>query len=693
MRLNRKISHSGFQKLTSFESFDTCLHDYHSQAIRDFCTGTYSKLGAIRKLTNSTLKRCEALEVVRALLTDRGLLFPQTRERYYLEPRHSLNRHEQSSGFYRQGLQNMGVDENTGYAERIHQFARQVWEERNPSISYDRIVQALAAMLDDDPEGRLPEIVAGVDAGYCKSELGQLEQSAEEQDLPVDPAAAEAIMEPWLQTVQLKFSSLEAVPAYDYLREKQNFTVTESFEFLSDVLDRCRNKEEQYQICCSQLQPYEPVLATEHKEAWEQQLARFWQEDLSQWREALPALGEYLHLDTQRFAGTTSLDGIPDPRNSEFENRLYAAFHDYLCRMEPGRTLAQPHSKCKKDESKLVKDKTLAILFVNAVYIVDEAAPLFMDLPSVIFHLFRSPVFRHIHNLDDRNWSLVQTVKYACIDFPLPITFQSLDADEKLYFAIVDVCEAYCKAWNVPFNASPWRALWECIRQSVLCLSFQKADLFTARYCFRNLLWYSSFGYPLLDMVLSDKMEAEDSSAYIGLWRMLVSQAYVGKKPTAKSQVSSAHKPAPKNCKDGIRIRRLKELQANVDYYRSLFEDVHENLDQVVACILQVLKNSKSNRIAFLPKRDEWAEFFSRLQSNITSDCRLQKLERKQKKLSAHTITSSRDDDNRPDTDEEAVTHRTRTIELILAEWLLLQWNCQTARRELMSALEKLLTE
>ena len=127
-------------------------------------------------------------------------------------------------------------------------------------------------MLEEDPEDQLPEITTGEDVGYCNSELGALEQSAAEQNLPVDAAAAEAIMETWLRTVQLKFSNGKTVPAYDYLKRKGHFTVIESFEFLSGILDRCKSKETMCQICCSRLQPYEPVLAIEQQEAWEQQI-------------------------------------------------------------------------------------------------------------------------------------------------------------------------------------------------------------------------------------------------------------------------------------------------------------------------------------------------------------------------------------------------------------------------------------
>ena len=691
-RLNRKLQTSiDFRNAKPFVPFDVCMRDYHSQAVCDFCADTYSKLEAIRKLQENPPERGAALDIVRALLTDHELLFPQTRERFYVEPYHSLYRHKQSLELYHCDPQNMGVHENTGYTERMRQFAQQAWEDLHLSITLDRIFQALEMMLEEDPEDQLPEITTGEDVGYCNSELGALEQSAAEQNLPVDAAAAEAIMETWLRTVQLKFSNGKTVPAYDYLKRKGHFTVIESFEFLSGILDRCKSKETMCQICCSRLQPYEPVLAIEQQEAWEQQIVRFHAEDLSRWKEALPALEQYLHLDTTRFEGRPPLGDMPNPNNSEFESSLYNAFRDYLHRMEPLSKKKEHGSELEHTRPKFKEARKLAVLFVNSICGPDDEAPLFMDLPSVIFHLFRSPVFRHIHNLEDRNWGLVQTVKRACVDFPLPITCQSLDDDEALYFAIVDVCEAYCKAREIPLNVSSWRALWDCIRQSVLCLSFQKEDLRTVQYCFRDLLLCKPLGYPLLDQVLATKMDAPGSFSHISLWRMLVNQAYTGKKPTATSPASSIPLPDVGDGKGGIRVRRLQALQANVALYRPLFEDAHDNLEQVVACITQVLKNSRFNRIAFLPKREEWKEFLSQLQSNASEDSKMRRLERNLQKLSVDVIKKSCNADNRPDFDQDAINRR--TIEIILAEWLLLQWHCQAACRELMCVVEDLLRE
>ena len=156
-----------------------------------------------------------------------------------------------------------------------------------------------------------------------------------------------------------------------------------------------------------------------------------------------------------------------------------------------------------------------------------------------------------------------------------------------------------------------------------------------------------------------------------------------------KQPASPAHPPRPAGCREGVRARRLHALQDRVFQDRVLFENAHADPDQVRACIQLVLKDSRFNRIAFLPGRGEWTEFTRPLQSRSATNPLLKKTV--QKNLAIRTITAGSNDGSLPKTDGKG-PHR-RAIELIQAEWLLLQWNCQMAQWELMSVVEALLKD
>ena len=664
-KLGRKFKDtSNLQNSQSFQAFDVYLRDYHSPAISFLCTHTYSKLEAIRLLATHTLDHGEALNIVRALLTDQGLLFPQTRERYYTQPRHSLYRYEQCSGMYRRGLREMGVDENTDLPTRVRIFARQVYNNRFSSISFDRVSQAIEKMLKDCKAGWFPQIAVCEDVGYCKAELGNLEQGVASSNMRADPSAAERIMDTWLQTVYLTFDGQITVSGHDYLKKKLNFTVSESYEFLTEILGPCLNKERQYQICRAHLEPYTPVLYTSQEPGWQQQLERFRSEDLSPWKDALPALEQYLHLNTTRFGNGAHLSDLSDSDNFEYVNNLVEAFTAYLSRTEP--------------KNSQVDLEALAACFVNSTYGPNDAVPLFMDLPSVIFYLFRSPVFRRIDQLEDHNWKLDKTVEYACIRFPLPITCQSLSTDKKLYFAIVDVCEAYCRVKNITFDVSPWRALWKCIQQSVQCLAFQKEDLFTVRYSLRELLPFHAKGYPLLDQVLSDKLESENSSAYISLFRTLVNRKFLGTDSSSKQNAAAENAQRHIRRLKGVRDQRLKELRDTVSQYRSLFEQPRTELDEISESVQSLCAEIGFNRITFLPDRTEWRELANEWFVSPRA-----------RKGPIPTIQNTHENCRKPGTDMRS--GGPRTIDMILTEWLLLQWSCMQARWELMFVTETLL--
>lgn len=665
-KLDRKMeNNSRPQNARTFKSLDACLHVYHSPALAEMCTNMYSKLAAIQHLTTNTYYYEELLGIIRALLTDRGLLFPQTRERFYQEMCHSMRRNCQFSSVYARALQDMGTDENTDLPTRARIFARQMYDKGEYMVSFARVSQALEAMLQDCKQGWFPQIVSCEDVGYFKAELGALEQQSAARGDKVESHTAEVIMEQWLQSVRLTLDGQTTVLGNDYLRIKQGFTTKESYEFFSGILLPCMEREKQYQICRDRVRCYEPVLYADQEPEWEQQVHNFSSEDLSFWHRALPALELYLKPDLNRFGSSACLGDISDTANSRYQIRLEKAFTSYLKRMESGNRVANVEE--------------LATCFVCSTCGIDNEMPLFMDMPSVIFHLFRSPVYYRFYEYEELNWNLRKTVENSCVCFPLPITCQSLEADKELYLSIVDVCEGYCNDHNVTFDAPSWRALWECIQQCVLCLSFRKEDLFTVRYTLRNLLKFRKKGYPLLDQMLLTKLELEDASAYISLWRALINKKLRGKSTCEKAD-SSIDTPVDKRYSKGVRDKRLNEFSETVSQYRRLFEEAETDIEQISECLWLLCASTHFNKISYLPDREEWDELGREWDIDPWG-----------RNGSASTIRNTREIPPRLDTQDTA--YIPRSVDMILTEWLVLQCSCDQAQREMMTVICELLKE
>lgn len=648
-RLKRKAGVDGRNTQDdTFRSFAELLHEYQSQAIAELCASAYSKLEAIKKLYGEDPAKSEqSSEMVRALVTDHGLLFPQTRERFYFDENHSMRDKKVRDEFYDDAARRM-ADGRLGLLARILTFAEEAYKKWKPwfesFISLERTYQGIQTLLDSWDEPCLKLSILSDDVGYYKGELGRL-------DAPLDVKEAVTVMDAWLQTTRLQFGQQEPFSGPQYLRDELNFTTSELYEFFAYILPVCIRAEEQYQICHERTREYEPVLASSQEEAWKEQVEAFWAEDLAQWRTALPALKQYLQPDLTRYQEEFFLSNCGENFEKQCVESLQKSFVQYLGRMEPRFT--------KEDEV----SESAAAFFVGASC-GDENKTLFLDCPIVIWQLFRSPVYRYIYQFEDRNWNLSRIIEYACVKFPLPVTAQSLKADEELYRGIVTACDMGCRAIGIPFQPEIWSAFWTCLQQSVQCLPFQKEDLFSVQYQFRGLLKFRGKGYPLLDQVLSKRLDAEFAASYIELWRGLMNR-----KTDAPNE-------------DGVRPRakaqKLAEFHGLIKTYRGLFQDPEADEEQVWDCLLPLCRDLRFNKIHVLPDGEEFKELAKEWEI----------LPRAREGTISHFKSEAVERVNREGRKD---TPHVRAIELILTEWTVLQCACEQARRELMEAILRLL--
>ena len=360
---------------------------------------------------------------------------------------------------------------------------------------------------------------------------------------------------------------------------------------------------------------------------------------------------QYLQPDLERYKGTFFLGDCHAELNDQSAKILKSAFVQYLSCMEPYFP--------KREE---VAENTAAS-FAGAYY-GEERKPLWVDTPIVIWQLFWSPVYRYFYQLEDRNWNLSRTIEHACVEFPLPVTPQSLEADEALNQSVVTARDAGCRAKGIPFQAEIWRAFWPCIQQSVRCLSFQKEDLFSVQYQFRGLLRFQDKGYPVLDELLSERLEAEFAASYIDLWRGLMNR---------KTDAPNRGGAQPRT-----KAQKLAEFREGIKTYRGLFQDPAADEEQVWNCLLPLCRDLRFNKIHFLPDGEEFKELAK--EWKIAPRARVGTISN----IKSEAVESVKR------TDRKDVPH-VRAIEMILTEWTLLQCACEQARRELMEAIRRLL--
>lgn len=617
---------------------------------------TYSKTEAVRKLLHIVqAETYDSLSVemsLKALLTDRGLLFPQTRERHYTSPQRSMKRSASrcTLAHLQADPRKSQINRILTYSKKAYNKRKEYFDEEYPFISLKNVQEATKFLFADwDGPFSSFQLISD-DVGYCKGNLGKFSYSEH-------PHRAEDIMSEWLRTVKLKFGPSDPIPAWNLLAESVSFTVPEYFEFFSYILPECIRLEQLQNSAMDLLSAYKPSLAKSQEDAFMRQVKAFKRADLSFWKYALPAIKQILYPDLQRFQQELYLGyRTVDSDLPSCISRLKAAFSEYL-------TYAESSVKSKDTET-LISE--LASYFLESYY-GKPYAPLFLDNPYMIFQLFRSPVHRFVYQPEDRNWNTSRVIHDICTKPTLPITMMSLPADKKLFIAILDVCTDACAIKQVPFSKEPWIALWTCIEQSVQCLSFQMEDLFSVQYPMYDLLRFRNTGYPVFDAWLKQKLTQDQTPVYIAHWRSLTY----------------------KLCNPSL--KQTDTLENTISKYRALFESPTTDEEDVLHCLKPLATMISLNQTKAVPTEEE-----------IKSIARTKGITVAMRKISQDSqavigpvmhLRARNGPFAIMKSGHMSPANSIRGIDMIHTEWLLLQCVCSQAQRELMEAIYLLLTK
>lgn len=635
------------------------LQRYECDAIISAWKDEFAKTHTIHTLYCSMqhgTPTAEQGDLLKALLTDRGLLFPQTRERYY-DLDHSMRLSTAAFPRYHEAADRISSSESP--LDRLLALGKECYvkgrdrfyERHGKLIPFITLEEALTGIktLVDGREGpfHIQEMSKEYKWGYISSEMSKPENANH-------PAAIALYAKQWLDHATFTWGDGETESSLSpqRLQEALGFPAIECYGFIAYVLSDCLCKDEQYREWGSA--EYTPGLDSSQLKDFEAQLSSFKKETLSRWKAALPVLKEYLHPDLgpmKKRAKSTFTSGSPGLSEEAACKKLQKIFQEYLRQMEPSRRNASMSTEDTDGRTRLSR---MAEWFLSSSPegspsddVMDR--PFFMDRPHLIFGLFRSPVHRYIFNWENRAWNPLYAIRDACEEFPLPITSQSIDEDTKLFRGIVNICADMCRQNHIPFQKDAWDALWDCIEQCVRCLTFQIGDLFSVRNGFTYTLYLGAEGAPVLDRWIEGKLTS-GAPNYILIWRALIKN----------------------RCKPSPRLFKIKEQWTkDIDDYRSFFEEASVNSGDALAHLDNLSSKINWTGIPFLPPSKELAAICSAIKPGS-------------RKGTADMIRHGW-------SGKEAQVRN--EFQRLWMEWFLIQCVCDQAQRELMEVVYLYLTQ
>ena len=620
-KLKRNIQVDGVQLSGKYVNLNEILAECRYGDTLDDWDKIYSKVQAIDSLAVSMtaskydIEQCS--RKIRALLSDTGLLFPQTRERQYRGTNHSMQLSSRNREYFLWTARKT-VDGRISDTKRVICFAKKVYEDRSKKYEGGQY-----PLTREQIESGLNLIMDGI--GIPFSEV-KLEADDRGYYLSNDDQKNE-----WLKTAYVCFGKdrVRVIPEFS---EKMRYTVAGLFEFFAYILKECIWQEELYQECKNEGAVYVPVIDEAQKDDFMMQNEDFQNEDLPEWKKALPAMKQFL---------------APSIRHEMKLNRIKVADTEVTSLSE----IFKKHlsNECgnevtlnKKSENKKVADSA-AQFFLR--YVGRENS-IFIDQPHIIFYIFRSPCYRNsCKRILDTRWPVKKVIRYACIEYPMPITVASLDADTTLFNGILDVCDSVCRANNIQFHIDHWHMWWSCMQQTVKCLSFQISDLIMVQDGFRKLLKYPIEGYRVLDNWLNERIMHKGPFAYASMWSTLLNRyCHLERVCSSKFQES---------CKS----------------YKEIFVSPKADLSDVEKCIEPLCADIGWNKIHIVPTELE----IEKIKDQVDEE-KIQQI--------LHTIKGH---------DEEK--NNLQMLKLTLMEWVVLQHICEQSRRKLIECVVQLLSD
>lgn len=475
MALRRKIQfNKTFFQEENWQPVAELLQDYRCPRLQALVEAHYSKLGAIAAPGGVVTK-----PLCRALLTDEGLLFAQTRENGYPPPysrRWFETTHRLDLALGQMSLTGAteAMDDEAA-KQTLLDLAGRVWKD-NPDTreqTMPLIRECLEHIIDrcGSIEAFSHVKIENIDGlHYLIKATGREPPYAVQVEMETSEGRG-------MYTCAVEPRNCAVIlPAGETfcLREVQAaLTPNELRVFLVNVLLRCTEQAGEMVSAREKLGlVYRQMVAKSQSACMEQQIRDYRKEDLSAWRSAQEVLGDVCAPDIERYHARRLSQYQRGPTKC-LENDLADCLQKYI----------RTQRLTEKTEMQEGQAARLADYFTR-VFIKGKDgkrtfSPAFLDQPWVIFQLVRIPPFHRLFE-EGQAQMIPQAVRMSCVDLPLPfLEGWRLEHDRKLYFSILKICRRGCEMLNVHFPYEVWKSLWPCIEQSSRCVQFRPEDLLT----------------------------------------------------------------------------------------------------------------------------------------------------------------------------------------------------------------------
>lgn len=441
------------------------IKEYKLPILEQVVKTHYSKFSAIEKLL-SDIRACspnvtdEQVNLIRAYITDCGLLFAQTRERGW---RYSMT-----------SYRNARLEKNETTFEAFFKEECQAIMQMYSNCVLEHFSRANDVLIQEC--GNLEHVsLFGIDSdGETFQEINEKIKSLQDKKRNLQKEGREKnsnkkviakkikktddemeeLFSKWCRDVRIQIGECsEIVNAERYFQDKiPEITPNELFWYLGQILPNCLGHINNMK--------YVPRLADKHLTEFKDQINEYQQLDLEAWKPLVPYLRRLFSpkLDecTYIIKNTNKVGRIEENVSED----LYHIFEKYI------KLITQKNQKLGEQISEQID-----VLAKNiSCFGRKSEGTVCLERPEIIFFLIRSPNKNSIRHLE-RGYSVEKDLGCA---FRIPITPSSFHSDKELFLSILEACNK----WKPVEGYDEWRKIWsEFLPRIIKCVQMRADDL------------------------------------------------------------------------------------------------------------------------------------------------------------------------------------------------------------------------
>lgn len=275
--IHRKIQTSMSNLADGYRKWPDCIQEYKCPTLTDAWEYEYSKTKAIHDLCQAIrdgIYNHEQADLLKALLTDHGLLFPQTRERWY-EPSDRSMRQAIPAAHQQHLAAAKMFCSDTPLADPFWEISKNCYDD-GLSRFYEQHDVCIPFITWEEAQRGLKTLMEGREGPFAIKEIskefawGSLYPKIRKQSYGQNPAEVERLMAQWIDHAILTWEDGEEFMDSRALRTLLKFSTIQLYEFLAYIARHSLLKTEQYKRWSNPC--YEPSLNNSQLDAFSNQI-------------------------------------------------------------------------------------------------------------------------------------------------------------------------------------------------------------------------------------------------------------------------------------------------------------------------------------------------------------------------------------------------------------------------------------